>query len=59
MSKELKDKKIEELEKDLHSKKDALRAIKSNVGSKNKNVKEQSSIKKDIARILTEMNARA
>lgn len=59
MSKELKDKKINELEKELFDKKEALRVAKSNVGSKNKNVKEQGTIKKDIARILTEINARA
>ncbi len=59
MAKELKEKKIDELEKDLHAKRDALRLLKSNVGTKSKNVKEQGSVKKDIARILTEMNARA
>lgn len=59
MAKELKDKKIDELEKDLHAKKESLRVMRSNVGTKSKNVKEQSSVKKDIARILTEMNARA
>ena len=58
MAKEIKEKKMEELLKDLSEKRESLRVIKSNVGTKNKNVKEQGSIKKDIARILTEINAR-
>jgi ribosomal protein L29 len=59
MTKELKDKKIEELLKSLYEKKESLRVLKSNVGStKVKNVKGQSTLKKDIARIFTEMNSR-
>jgi ribosomal protein L29 len=59
MTKELKDKKIEELLKSLYQKKEELRVLKSNVGStKVKNVKSQSTLKKDIARILTEINTR-
>lgn len=59
MAKEIKEKKIDELLKSLYEKREALRAIRSNVGgSKVKNVKEQSGLKKDIARILTEVNAR-
>ena len=59
MAKDIKDKKIEDLHKELYEKKEALRVSKSNMsGSKVKNVKEQSGLKKDIARILTEINSR-
>lgn len=59
MSKELKDKKIDELVKDLYEKKESLRVLKSNgAGAKEKNVKAQSGLRKDIARILTAINAK-
>lgn len=59
MSKELKDKKIDELVKDLYEKKESLRVLKSNgAGTKEKNVKAQSGLRKDIARILTAINAK-
>ncbi len=54
---EIKDKKIDELMKDLYEKKETLRSIKSNGNGKDKNVKAQSVLKKDIARIFTAINA--
>ncbi len=55
---EIKDKKIEELHKDLYEKREALRVVKSNGNGKDKNVKAASVLKKDIARILTAINAK-
>jgi ribosomal protein L29 len=55
---EIKDKKIDELMKDLYEKREALRVVKSNGNAKDKNVKAQSVLKKDIARILTAINAK-
>ncbi len=54
----IKDKKIDELMKDLYEKREALRVVKSNGNAKDKNVKAQSVLKKDIARILTAINAK-
>ncbi len=52
----LKDMKLDVLGKKLSELREALRSIRFKAeGSKSKNVKEQASIKKDIARILTEM----
>ncbi|MES2059740.1 MAG: 50S ribosomal protein L29 [Patescibacteria group bacterium] len=46
-----------EIEKSLYERKEALRVLRSNLsGSKSKNVKEALSIRKDIARMLTELN---
>ncbi len=57
--KDIKTQKTEELFKALTEKKESLRVLKSNLGTnKSKNVKEQMSIKKDIARLLTEINNR-
>lgn len=57
--KDIKTQKTEELFKALAEKKESLRVLRSNVGTnKSKNVKEQMSIKKDIARLLTEINNR-
>lgn len=48
-----------ELEKKLKVSEDNIRVIRWKAeGSKSKNVKEVASLKKDIARILTEMSAR-
>lgn len=56
--KEIKAKNKTDIEKLLYEKKEALRALRSNLsGSKSKNVKEISGIKKDIARMLTGLNA--
>ncbi len=55
----LKTTKIEDLKKDLSSLEEQARLIRfKREGSKSKNVKEYSSLKKQIARILTEMNLR-
>lgn len=49
--------KVEELKEKLISLRESLRSVKFNMqGSKAKNVKEIFSIKKEIARILTEIN---
>lgn len=59
MKDEIKTKSSEELAKDLNEKRESLRGMRFNLaGSKIKNVKEQNSRKKEIARILTELNAR-
>jgi ribosomal protein L29 len=58
MAKAIKDKSIADLTKELFEKKESLRALKSNgAGTKDKNVKAQSTLRKDIARILTAINA--
>jgi ribosomal protein L29 len=47
----------EDLVKALYEKREALRAFRfGTAGSKTRNVKEGASVKKDIARILTELN---
>ncbi|MEO8637546.1 MAG: 50S ribosomal protein L29 [Candidatus Taylorbacteria bacterium] len=57
--KDIKDKKEEELVKLLDEKREALRNFRfAMAGSKQKNVKEGKGLRKDIARILTEVNAR-
>jgi len=57
-TKELKEKKVDELLKLLSSKREELRALRSSVsGSKSRNVKEISTLRKDVARILTQYNA--
>lgn len=55
----LKEKTINELSKEVLEKKEALRKFRfDTAGSKIKNVKEASVIKKEIARFLTEINKR-
>ena len=57
--KDLKDKKEEELAKLLAEKRQDLRSFRFNIsGSKQKNVKEGRELRKNIARILTEINSR-
>ncbi len=57
--KDLKTKKDEDVKKLLVEKQDALRAFRLGLsGSKIKNVKEGAEIKKDIARIMTEISSR-
>ncbi|MFA5831212.1 MAG: 50S ribosomal protein L29 [Candidatus Paceibacterota bacterium] len=59
MTDEIKTKNAEELIKDLKEKREGLRGMRFNIsGSKIKNVREQRGKKKEIARILTELNAR-
>jgi len=53
-----KDKKPEELLKTLADKRKALREYRfGSAGSKTRNVKEASNLRKEIARIMTELNA--
>lgn len=57
--KEYNDKSVEDLMKLLGEKQEAERGIRfGTTGSKARNVKEGKSIKKEIARILTELNSR-
>lgn len=50
---------IADLQKELVEKRDALRTFRfGEAGSRTRNVKEGRAIRRDIARILTEMNAR-
>ncbi|MCX6735832.1 MAG: 50S ribosomal protein L29 [Candidatus Parcubacteria bacterium] len=59
MKDEIKTKSDQDLTKDLTEKREGLRGMRFNIaGSKIKNVKEQKGRKKEIARILTELNAR-
>lgn len=58
MKKEKTKKNKSDLEKDLNEKLLALRDMRfGTAGSKSKNVKEQKTIKKEIARIKTELNS--
>ncbi|TAL49323.1 50S ribosomal protein L29 [Patescibacteria group bacterium] len=57
--KDLKDKTEKDLEKMLREKREALRAFRFGVaGSKVRNVKEGRALRKDIARLLTELSGR-
>lgn len=48
-----------DLAKELTEKREALRVIRFGIaGSKNRNVKETKGLKKEVARILTELNSR-
>lgn len=59
MAKGIKDKSIEELTKELYEKKESLRSLRSNgANGKDKNVKGAANLRKDIARILTAINAK-
>ena len=56
---ELKDKNEKDLIKDLADKRKALNNFRFGIaGTKTRNVKEGRTIRKDIARILTELNSR-
>ena len=57
---EFKNKTKKDLIKELQSQKDALQSFRfGGAGSKTRNVKEGRNIRKNIARILTEINAQA
>ncbi len=57
--KDIKTKNDRDLVKDLADKRETIRAIRFNIaGSKTRNVKESKGLKKDVARILTELNSR-
>jgi len=59
MSSDLKQKSDKDLRKDLVSQKEALRNFRFGIaGSKTKNVKEGMNIRKNIARVFTELNSR-
>lgn len=56
---ELKSKKIEDLTKLLAEKREAIRMFRFGIsGSKVKNLKEGANLRKDIARIMTEIRSR-
>jgi ribosomal protein L29 len=55
----LKDMSIQEMQKEVAAKREALRAFRfGNAGSRSKNVKEGRNLRKEIARLLTELNSR-
>jgi len=59
MKNSLEKKNEKDLEKDLLKKRESLRLFRfGSSGSKNKNVKEGNNLRKDIARILTELKRR-
>jgi ribosomal protein L29 len=56
---EISSKTIESLQQDLTEKREALRVFRfGGAGSRSRNVREGRGLRKDIARILTEINAR-
>jgi|CXWL01.1.fsa_nt_gi ribosomal protein L29 len=56
---ELKNKNAADMLKLAHDKREELRVIRAGLGgSKTRNVKEIATIRKDIARVLTELNIR-
>lgn len=56
---DIKKQSIADLHKELNEKRDALRKFRfGEAGSRTRNVKEGKTIRREIARILTEMNAR-
>lgn len=57
--KDIKNKNNKELEKDAREKREKLKSFRFGIaGSKVRNVKEGKNLKRDIARILTEINFR-
>jgi ribosomal protein L29 len=55
----IKEMKTEELQKNLEEKQEALRKIRFDInGSKGRNVKEVRETRREIARMLTELNGR-
>jgi ribosomal protein L29 len=60
MAKDIQEKNEKDLNKELNEKEEALRAFRFGIsGSKVRNVREGRAIKKDIARIQTELSRRA
>lgn len=56
---DLKNRSVEDLQKDIADKREALRVFRfGGAGSRSRNVKEGRTIKKEIARLLTELNTR-
>ena len=51
---------VEDLHKEITDKREALRTFRfGSAGSRSRNVREGRNLRKDIARLLTEVNARA
>ncbi len=56
---ELKTWKIEDLQKEIATKREALRTFRfGEAGTRTRNVREGRNLRKEIARLLTEMNSR-
>jgi ribosomal protein L29 len=56
---DIKTREIGELQKELADKREALRAFRfGGAGSRSRNVREGRNLRKDIARLLTELNSR-
>lgn len=56
---DLKKHSVEDLQKEIADKREALRVFRfGGAGSRSRNVKEGRTIKKEIARLLTELNTR-
>ena len=56
---EIKDKSVETLQAELSEKRESLRVFRfGGAGSRSRNVREGRNLRKDIARILTELSAR-
>lgn len=55
----IKDMSIEQIQKEVATKREALRSFRFGAaGSRSKNVKEGRNLRKEIARLLTELNSR-
>ncbi len=56
---DLKSQAIEDMQKDIAQKREALRAFRfGGAGSRTRNVREGRTLRKEIARLLTEINSR-
>jgi ribosomal protein L29 len=56
---DIKKQSVEDLQKEIAAKREALRAFRfGSAGSRNRNTREGRNVRKDIARLLTEVNAR-
>lgn len=59
MATDLKKYSVEDLHKEIAEKREALRAFRfGSAGSRSRNVREGRTVRKDIARLMTEVNAR-
>lgn len=56
---DIKKQSVEDLQKEIASKREVLRAFRfGSAGSRSRNTREGRNVRKDIARLLTEVNAR-
>jgi len=56
---DIKNRAVDELQKELRDKRESLRAFRfGGAGSRSRNVKEGRTIRKEIARLMTELRAR-